>query len=497
MEALLRAPRPLLLAALRAASQRSPRPLLLAASRAASQRSPARVAPAASAPAASSAVAGSAPAAAATAAGMDALLREHGVHSALRLVQTDLGRGLAPGPAAAAGRTAQQQGPGGRPVLVSVPLRLVLSARIPGCCPEALAAPELAGLLAPGAAPWELQVGGLLLWARWSAGTDSVLARFWRAYAAAFIPDDMTSLLHFTAEELGELQDGPLAASAAAWRAQALAAFALLVDTPAMAAACGGRKPTLGDWLWAVGAVESRAFGVRLGGDEAQGLVPVLDLANHSPAAAASHGLAAAGGEGCAAGGGAFQLWGAPPGGPSDGGGGGGGQLFISYGDKCNAQLLHQYGFVLPGNPLDRLSFGRPPLGGPRGAGRLRREPLAAALAVASAGVDAAGRARLVAAMASLLKSHGWRSAAEYAACTPGGQRAALAAARAWCGAQLYALPTSAAQDEDLLNAPPGSGSSARRRAVAVAYRLERKRCLLAAAALCDGALAVLGHAGE
>jgi hypothetical protein len=473
MEALLRAPRPLLIAASRVASQQRLSPALLQAAAAAAARlQAAAVAPSTAAD------------------GLDALLREHGVFSALKLVETGHGRGLAPGtmPAGA------QRGPGGRPVLVSVPLRLVLSATIPGCCPEALAAPELAGLLASDA-PWELQIGGLLLWARWSSG-GGPLTRFWRAYAAAALPQpaEMTSLLHFTAEELGELQDGWLAASAAAWRAQALAAFALLVDAPAMAAACGGRRPALGDWLWAVGAVESRAFGVRVGGAEAQGLVPVLDLANHAPGAATSHGLAAADGEGAAASG-AFQLWGPPlPGalGTSDGDGGGGGQLFISYGDKANAQLMHQYGFSIPGNPHDRLSFGPPPPGGPR----LRRELLANALAAVGAGDDAAGKARLAAAMASLLKAYGWRSMAEFAACTPSGQRTALAEARAWCGAQLAAMPTSAAQDVALLEALPSSAPNARLRA-AVAYRLERKRCLLAASALCDGALAALGQAGE
>lgn len=56
-------------------------------------------------------------------------------------------------------------GPHGR-LLVSVPLRLVLSPSIGGCCPEAAGHPALASVLAADLnLSWELLIGAMLLWA--------------------------------------------------------------------------------------------------------------------------------------------------------------------------------------------------------------------------------------------------------------------------------------------------------------------------------------------
>lgn len=140
-------------------------------------------------------------------------------------------------------------GQGGEQLVISVPLDLVLSLDISGSCPEAA---EACRAIPPDLA-WEVQLGALLLWAsqpgmicstttttttssssdsggsssnmdgnrqatnRGDGGnksgskTESIQARlhrFWRSYAAAFIPaaDQLTSPLLFTADQLQQLQ---------------------------------------------------------------------------------------------------------------------------------------------------------------------------------------------------------------------------------------------------------------------------------------------------
>lgn len=72
-------------------------------------------------------------------------------------------------------------------------------------------------------------------------------------------------------------------------------------------------------------------------------------------------------------------------------------EVRITYGPKSNAKLLDQYGFVTPGNPHDRLALAGCELGGSGSGNRLRRETLAAALALlqgdAPAVCGSAGRA--------------------------------------------------------------------------------------------------------
>lgn len=140
-------------------------------------------------------------------------------------------------------------GQGGEQLVISVPLDLVLSLDISGSCPDAA---EACRAISPDLA-WEVQLGALLLWASQpgmicstttttttSSGSDSGgsnsnmdgnrqatnmgdrgnesgsktesiqarLHRFWRSYAAAFIPaaEQLTSPLLFTADQLQQLQ---------------------------------------------------------------------------------------------------------------------------------------------------------------------------------------------------------------------------------------------------------------------------------------------------
>ena len=69
-------------------------------------------------------------------------------------------------------------------------------------------------------------------------------------------------------------------------------------------------------------------------------LVPVLDLFNHSPTHNVAHSLDPA-----------TECWQLTAVRPVESGE----QLYISYGELCNSQLLQQYGFVIPSNEYDKL----------------------------------------------------------------------------------------------------------------------------------------------
>ncbi|KAI8472113.1 MAG: hypothetical protein J3K34DRAFT_504586 [Monoraphidium minutum] len=410
--------------------------------------------------------------------------------------------------------------PAGRP-LVRVPLDLVLSAALPGCSPAAARAPELAPLLAERGAAWELQLAGLLLWSACGGGggggggdADCRGPRFWRRYARALPPAaEQASLLLFREEELGELQDPELAREARAWRREVKDAHRTLFGGGAASssdgssgggggrggAAGGGWPPSLEDWLWAVASNESRAFGVMVGGLEIQAAVPFLDLANHSPGAPPTHGIAGGSGSGSSSSGGGAD-------GPAGAGGffelmssvdyAAGQEVFIDYGRKGSRTLMEQYGFVVPGNPFDRL-----PLDGLQlpGGCRMSRDAITAAAAAleaaAPAGGAAAGAARTRAAAASLTTALGWRDLREWRRVDAGSTATCVAAAREHLARRLAAWPTTPEEDARLLGALCATGvedaadgrgvggggpGAVRRRAAAVRYRLERKLLIVA-----------------
>jgi hypothetical protein len=208
-------------------------------------------------------------------------------------------------------------------LVVSVPLDLVLSCGIAGGSPPPHATPpQLQRLLHDSvcARAWELQVAALLLWALRQPRTSRI-GGFWRQYAARLLPrttSDCSSLLVWGEHELAQLQDSELQATAQAWQRLVQEAYESAVrpcfgSAPDAAAAC-----SLEEWRWAVAVVESRAFGVPAAthgadtgaGDASSaagsaarsrgaaaaagspvGLVPVLDLANHSPRSACRHGI--------------------------------------------------------------------------------------------------------------------------------------------------------------------------------------------------------------
>ncbi|GBF87320.1 hypothetical protein Rsub_00031 [Raphidocelis subcapitata] len=441
---------------------------------------------------------------------------------------------------------ADTAGPAPRRALVRVPLDLVLSDSLPGCSPAARAAPELAPLLAPGSgAAWELRLAGLLLWAArggggggggggsgvelgGGGGGGARVGRersFWRRYAWLALPpaERQGSLLLWGEEELRELQDEALAAAARRWRAEVCSAHTQFFGGRKGPGGCGGGwRPSLDEWLWATAAVESRAFGVKVDGSEQQCLPPFLDLANHAPGAPTAHGPARCGG-GDGGDGGSSSKGSGSSGSSGSGGGrlsdapeaaagshhaggagagwfelrsdaayGAGEEVAISYGEKSNSELLEQYGFVLEGNPHDRLDLSGldaflPQQTAPGAAPqRMPRAALAAAAAAAAAraGEGPAEAARARAAAASLAARLGWRDAREYRASTPASAAACLAAAEACLRAQASGWATSEAEDAAALAAlllgSQGGLPGAARRAAALRFRLERKRLVAA-----------------
>jgi hypothetical protein len=248
------------------------------------------------------------------------------------------------------------------------------------------------------------------------------------------------------------------------------------------------------------------------GGDQ-HAFVPFLDLANHDPEAGTFHEVDAPGV--------CYGLYIRPRRGGGSAGGagrpaGGAAEFFITYGRRCNARLMEQYGFVLPGNALDRLDFAA--VAALPGQPRIRQGRLAAAVeqllgrpgpqqqAQWCSGGPGAAKGRMHAAAASVAACRGWRSAKEFQAITREGERSSLGALLGSCQEQLRGMPTSIDEDLALLEGlgagqgqqqggeqGAGGDSGGRRRAVAaLQYRVERKRVLVAAVALIDQVLAQL-----
>jgi hypothetical protein len=225
----------------------------------------------------------------------------------------------------------------------------------------------------------------------------------------------------------------------------------------------------------------------QVNGTELHAFVPFFDLANHSAQADTFHELDPSGtcfdlysrsqpGDAEVAAEAAASSAAAAPAAQQE--------FFISYGKRSNAQLMELYGFVLQGNPLDRLSFA----GASAGSHRLRQGKLAAAVQellhqAGAAGQGAAGpmyradgpasstldneldagqhdvwfdshdaaHRRLQAAAASIAQRCGWRSASEYRAITAESEQGCIMALGHWCQQQLAMMATTVEEDSGLL----------------------------------------------
>ncbi|PNH02037.1 hypothetical protein TSOC_011995, partial [Tetrabaena socialis] len=179
--------------------------------------------------------------------------------------------------------------------------------------------------------------------------------RFWEGYGRLLPPvEALTSLLFFSERELQELQDADLAAEARAWQAVVLDGYDRWIASPEFRAEAG--EVSLQDWLRAVGAVESRAFGFKDadGGRPGHAYIPFFCFANYQPGAPTLHVLR--------------RQQEAPMHIVSISC-----QPFLSLSDPltrsfdlpalhapppASRSLAYQYGFVLHGNPYDRLDWG-------------------------------------------------------------------------------------------------------------------------------------------
>eukprot|EP00873_Tetraselmis_striata_P026770 jgi/Tetstr1/447034/TSEL_034491.t1 len=426
-----------------------------------------------------------------------------GIWGRLHLTDGRHGRGMATKQEAFGPEPPVAESPMDGALYLSVPAALTLSADLPGTAAEVRSEPCLVSLLAS-SLPWEIKLGGILAVAcrPTPARPPGSAFAFWQQYRPLMPPAEaQTSLLFFAPEDMEALQDEGMATVGRRWQRQVGEAHA-----EHFAAAAVGDVPaiSLPELRWGVGTVESRAFSVKLDGREHAVAVPFLDMVNHEPHALCFHHFDASTAR--------FELRSlGPPLSP-------GAEAIISYGNKANARLLEQYGFVIPGNTFDRVGFPDPAeLGGPR----ISRDKLVAALGLDSdygprspemqrlhdlvareaanmaagqglppaADAEAGWRSlwgheeerRISAVAASLLERACWRSLPELAAVQGGlPETHTLGALADWAARALAAYPTTIDADEEALRARGGQPGG--RAAVAVQSRLERKRLLATAA---------------
>ncbi len=157
-------------------------------------------------------------------------------------------------------------------------------------------------------------------------GPESTLQQYIK-----ILPAHIPSLIHYTPQELAELQDPALEDRARQTQRSARADFDRV--TPGIAA-----PPSWGDWLWALTNARSRAFKLATAaGDAAFGMVPLADMLNHRLGGTTFRTNHADG---------TFEL-------TAFRGVASGAEVTVSYGAADNAELLHTYGFVDPRNPVD------------------------------------------------------------------------------------------------------------------------------------------------
>jgi len=161
---------------------------------------------------------------------------------------------------------------------------------------------------------------------------------------------------------------------------------------------------------------------------------------------------------------------------------------------------MEQYGFVVPGNPLDRVQFPLDLLQDTHGwmshkavkaaakhvLQQPRQQPHQQDAQLAAGGHYAAEvvAARMDAVVASVLQYRGWRNVQQYKQTTQRSTAACAAAMLQWVQAQLHLQPEPAADSAAAhqLEAMPGEG----RLLSALQYRLERELVLHSVAALLE-----------
>jgi hypothetical protein len=177
-------------------------------------------------------------------------------------------------------------------------------------------------------------------------------------------------------------------------------------------------------------------------------------------------------------------------------------RLHLSY-IPCR-QLMEQYGFSLPGNALDRVSF--PP-------GLLQQQHgWMSHKAVKAAAQEVLARQQLQqlqtqhavltkehidAAVASTLQHRGWQNAGQYRATSADSTAQCAEIMLAFVCRQLDSMPTTLAADSEQLQQLGDSANGQGRLLAALQYRLDRKLLLTAIAEVLGAVLAGGGRGGE
>lgn len=165
-------------------------------------------------------------------------------------------------------------------------------------------------------------------------------------------------------------------------------------------------------------------------------------------------------------------------------------------------QLMEQYGFSLPGNTLDRVSF--PPDLLQQQHGWMSHKAVKAAAQEVLARQQqpqvcsqqaALTKEHLDAAVASILQHRGWQNAGQYRETSVESTARCAASMLAFVRTQLASMPTTLAADAVQLQGSEDVKAKHRLLA-AVQYRLERKRLLAATREVLEAVLANEGHSG-
>jgi hypothetical protein len=149
-------------------------------------------------------------------------------------------------------------------------------------------------------------------------------------------------------------------------------------------------------------------------------------------------------------------------------------------------QLMEQYGFMIPGNPLDRVQWPQELLQDQHGWMSHKAVKTAAQQVLAQQLPQLLSQPHVDAAVASILQHRGWKNAQQYKATTLESTARCAKAMLACLQQQLRGLPTSAADDLALLQQLKSAGgeksNGGERLRAAVQYRADRKLLLQAAA---------------
>lgn len=329
--------------------------------------------------------------------------------------------------------------------------------------------PLLANYLRSRRGDWFRRLVAWLLWLKQN-NTSPV----WDMYLQ-LLPNEaeMSSLMNYTPEERAELQLPHLIALAEKEREGIEGLHASLFSSTTGQLKALDLAPNVSDTLWAASMVNSRCFSDAAGRELLSLMVPLADMANHSIEPNAGYRLDP--------GAGTFSVTStkAIP---------AGSEVLISYlGEKpakSSAELMKDYGFVLPGNTNDTLSF--------TAAGQEQQQLLrplelleasAAAVTAAEGSHEAATQKRRTQAVIKSLQP--------YVAQTGGlqggssqSQQALLRQLRQQCQEQLDSCATSIQEDEQLQGSAAAQGSV--RLQAAIAVRLEHKRLLATAISVLD-----------